>query len=346
MVHGITDQDSAQKPDGKPIHCCAILTYRSDFTGKVIVSRQCDFARQQALSCGFLSDTATAQRDASPGNHPPPAAGRPQSQRVMRLHQPLQPLGQHMRVDLRRRDIGMAQQQSAGCAGRRRAPACGWRKSGAARAATRAPGSSPAASATCLSSRSNPCRVSAPLRIAAGKQPARSAAPRRATSAAAAPRAASDSGTIRSLPPLPRTSSTAASPASARARQAQQLGDPQPGRIEDLQRRPRHHAAAVRQRAAAAAAAPRPPPRSGISAARGGSAAHPAARSDRPAARPRAAGTGRTAAAPTAAAPRCAPTARRRAARPYRPAASPRRPAPAPRRARRRSRRNRPGRAA
>ena len=103
---------------------------------------------------------------------------------------------------------------SANSANPPHAPAYARRTNAAAHAATPAPDRSPPRIATCFSNRKNACRVNG----RAGSRPGNSQRIRlsdSATSAAAASFAASDSGTIRSLPPFPRTITSAASPASA-----------------------------------------------------------------------------------------------------------------------------------
>ncbi len=125
---------------------------------------------------------------------------------------------------------------TAGCADRPRAPACGRRRSAAARAARRGPGRCPAASATGLSSRAKPCRVIG----CAGSRPGNSQRlrPRARHAAAAASRGAAERHQ-----PFPAALAAhrqhRRTAASARALQRQQLGHAQPGGVQQLQRRHR-----------------------------------------------------------------------------------------------------------
>jgi hypothetical protein len=108
------------------------------------------------------------------------------------FEQPLQALGLHMRIDLRGRDVGMTEQHLQAA------------QVGAARQHVTGEGV--------------PQHVRRDARRIIGRaasRPGNSQRPWPASSGAAAVRAAAESGTIRSLPPLPRISSSAASPASA-----------------------------------------------------------------------------------------------------------------------------------
>ena len=134
-------------------------------------------------------------------------------ERVVRLHEPLQPLRQDVRVNLRRRDIGVP---SSICKLLRSAPRASRCEANECRSTcgdTRA-GSNPASSATCFSSSANALPGHRPPPVPPGKQPAARAPPR---TVRAPPVPPADSGTIRSLPPFPRISSIAASLANADA---------------------------------------------------------------------------------------------------------------------------------
>ena len=204
---------------------------------------------------------------------------------------------------------------AARCADRRRDRADGWRRHGAARAATAAPGRA---------------RRRAPAPSAAGRSAAASGGRRgRATETASgdgravgqelfaaleivrqsAARAGSLSGTTRSLPPLPRDQQKARIAPRRGERQGHQLRHPQTGRIKQLEDATEPRALLSGPVLRCGDQATDLGLRSIFWAAAGRAAACRAPPSGRPAAALRAAEIGRTAASPRSAGPACAASA-------------------------------------
>ena len=150
---------------------------------------------------------------------------RPRSRaRMMHAMHRLQPPQRQVRIHLRRRNIGVAQESTARCAGPRHAPPCAWRNCAAAGAGWRrcsqsSPGAKPiAASAASRAAKEtaapHPAAMSlcAALALLRELMRARCGRPSRRYFSRASI-AVRPSGTIRSLSPLPRTCTRPASSA-------------------------------------------------------------------------------------------------------------------------------------
>ncbi len=212
----------------------------------------------------------------------------------------LQPLRQHVRVDLRRRDVGMAQQQlQAAQIGPAREHVAGERVPQHVRADPRR--IDPRRERRLFQHQREPL----PRHRPRGSRPANSHG-RPAVSPPPAPpppraprRTAARSARVRPCPGSAAAPRRRPAPCAA----GQQLGHPQPGRVEDLERRRQRQPLRRRPAAAAASSAS-----TSASLRYFGNGCRQARRveqlaSDRLPASPRAPGTGGTAASPTAAAP-------------------------------------------
>ena len=214
-----------------------------------------------------MAQRSSSTRGAKPVS--PPAGDTALRQRMVRLHQVLQPLGQHMGVDLRRRDVGVAEQQlQAAQIGAARQHVAG---KGMAQHVRRHPRRIEAGVQRHLLQDLAEALPGQRLARLARRETASGLA--RARARAPPPRRAPRPTAARSAPCRPCRAPSAPPrrrPARVRGRR-QQFRHPQPGGVEHLQRRP--HSSRLRPAAAPPPppAARRPPARSDISAAARGS---------------------------------------------------------------------------